>query len=617
VTPKKENEQIRYSRELPFDSLDFVERNEKYHSIGTAFFINNQDLMTAAHVFGLEYFSLLQDFYIRDTNGKVYPVNQIKRYSTLRDMVVFDLKSYPAEIHPLSFNDEIAVGDTVFSVGNAQGEGIAYRAGQVASFTPEREYGKWKDIRFTSPASPGNSGGPLLNIKGEAVGLIVKKNQSENYNISVPVKELENLTNQAEFHLRNLRMGLVGVDDSLSRDWSFSCQLPATFDDVASEAQESLNSHMKKLGDDLMEMVQDKNFPRGIRFRSFLRDQPYVKGFALLLPETNFNKWRIKRSYQEKIPLTAKQNIYRGSGVASDLHVIIEKPENTTLETFIGSPAMVMENLLKGVSFTRPVGRENIPVKSFGEPESTEVILDQLGRKWISSIWNLPYSDSFVHSSCLPYPKGVICNIDNKGSGYRKYGYFHDVQDSYDEIIVGYSGETGDWIEYFSLDKKHLPEIFQNTSVDLNEKTLAVKFNNFSFELSHENLTSTSEIHFHLGYSNTKLLAEDLLLFEVFPEKGSKSHYRIQPFYQPDDFSTDTYKSKWQDIIESTGEYSGRKVNKGEKVFVKKAILNTKKTLRLYDDSELQRIFVAGCQYKTTDVEVESDCKRFLEALSF
>ena len=174
VAPKIESTKITYARELPFHKLSFKERNEKFFSIGTAFFINDKELITAAHVLHLEYFSLLNDFHIRDSNGHTYKIAQIKKFSSIRDMAVFDLETYPEHIIGLEVAKEVEIGDTVFSVGNAQGEGISFRAGQVASFTQEPEYGKWKDIRFTSPASPGNSGGPLLDINGEIVGLIIK-----------------------------------------------------------------------------------------------------------------------------------------------------------------------------------------------------------------------------------------------------------------------------------------------------------------------------------------------------------------------------------------------------------------------------------------------------------
>lgn len=169
VTPKLEDDNITYARKLPFEKLAYVQRNEKYHSIGTAFFISEKKLMTAEHVLDLRYFSLHKDFFIRDRNGKTYPLNKVFKCSSRRDMVVFDLKEYPDKITPLHFNSQVEVGDTVFSVGNTLGEGIAYRAGQVASFTPEWDYGEWEDIRFSSPSSPGNSGGPLLNTAGKSL----------------------------------------------------------------------------------------------------------------------------------------------------------------------------------------------------------------------------------------------------------------------------------------------------------------------------------------------------------------------------------------------------------------------------------------------------------------
>ncbi|MCI5138567.1 MAG: serine protease, partial [Candidatus Electrothrix sp. AR1] len=247
VTPKLEDDKITYARKLPFEKLDYVERTEKYHSIGTAFFINKKKLMTAEHVFNLSYFSLRKDFFIRDMEGKVYPVNKVYKCSNRRDMMVFDLKKYPEKITTLTFNRKVEIGDTVFSAGNALGEGISYRAGQVASFTPERAYGDWENIRFSSPASPGNSGGPLLNTEGEVVGLIVRKNQSENYNIAVPISEADKLGDQAEFHDRNVTVVIEGTSESLIRDWTYQLPLPATLEEIKLKAQDALGTFYQGL----------------------------------------------------------------------------------------------------------------------------------------------------------------------------------------------------------------------------------------------------------------------------------------------------------------------------------------------------------------------------------
>ncbi len=617
VTPKLESDKIEYARKLPFDKLDFVERNEKYYSIGTAFFINEQELMTAAHVFRLMYFSLLQDFYIRDSEGNVYPINTIKKYSTLRDMVVFDLKKYPPEIVPLQRDGDVEIGDTVFSVGNAQGEGIAYRAGQVASFTPEREYGKWKDIRFTSPASPGNSGGPLLNLQGKVVGLIIKKNQSENYNIAVPINETDNLTNEAKFHLRNVTAGIYGVDDTVTRDWFYTTSLPATVEDIANKAQNDLNSHWETIWTELMEKVKKKNLPWGIQFRDYLRNQSLVKGLAPLIPGKDFRKWSASGWFGEKLPITASQNVYRSRGKVTDLHAVVEKPEDISLKEFLDSPMIVMENLLKAISIPRQVGTEQVPITSLGEPDKREIIQDKLGRKWITSLWYLPYSDMFIYNSCLPYPKGVICLVDKKQNASQKYGYFNAIHDGYNEHVIGYVGEIDDWEEYFSLGEEYLPELFHNGKIVQNDTHLKVQLKDFAIDFDNDKIKGDSIIHFHLGYSNEKLLAEDLLLFEIFPVNGGKAQYRIRSFYEPGIFSSAKYKSKWDAVINGTGDYSGKVTNKGDTLVIKHAVQDTKKTFTSIHNKQISKVFVTGCYHETSDDNIEKDCENFFKSIEF
>ena len=312
VTPKLEDDKVIYARKLPFDKLGYVQRNEKYQSIGTAFFINEKELMTAEHVLGLMYFSLHRDFFIRDRDDRIYPVNKVRKCSTRRDMLVFDLKEYPEKSTPLNFNRQVEVGDTVFSVGNTLGEGIAYRAGQVASFTPEWDYGEWQDIRFSSPSSPGNSGGPLLNTEGEVIGVIVKGNRSENYNVAVPISEADNLGDKAEFHSRNVTERIQGTVALLSRDWAYTASLPATVPELARQAQDVLTAFHRALRKELKEQVREKNFPEGQRFRYYLRKQPVIHGLAAVTPDISFRRWEAKQVELAKEPLAEGQNVYHG-----------------------------------------------------------------------------------------------------------------------------------------------------------------------------------------------------------------------------------------------------------------------------------------------------------------
>jgi serine protease Do len=621
VTPKLESSKIVYDRELPFDKLSFRERNERYHSIGTAFFINEKELMTAAHVLNPIYFSLQKDFFIRDSEGKVYPIHTIRRYSTIRDMLVFDLGEYPEQARAITFAQAaLEVGDTVFSAGNALGEGISYRAGQVASFTEEPEFGKWRDIRFSSPASPGNSGGPLLNLAGEVTGLIVRRaNLGENYNSAVPISELEKLGESADFFLRNLTVEVVGTDESIVRDWSYTLPLPAPLSEVAEQAQNSLEGFYRRIRAELTEQVQEKNFPRGSTFRSYLRNQAVFQGFASMSPSVDFKKWNAISYPMERLPLSPEQNVFRGGSLHFGFQALIEKEQEIELKQFITSPKLIMDTLLKAVPYYRYVGAERVRITSFGEPEKKILWQDKLGRPWTSSLWYAEHGNYLITSHCLPHPKGVLCKVDGKSADVLKLDYWENIKEACDEIAVGYTGELKDWIEYLALDKDHLPRTFHKAHLSLEEDQLTITLPDFRLAFRNARLSPSSSLHLTLGYANAELLEEALVRFGLFPQKGNEAHYRIQPFFAPDPLSQDSYITFWDEIVKAKGTFSGQVIHREGQHMIRKTVLDTLKS-SLFQDEEITSVFTVGCFYRDTDMENEeaaADCQLFSDGIEF
>jgi len=614
VIPKKENVNITYAKKLPLENLSFKKRNEKFYSIGTAFFINSTELMSAAHVFNLRFFSLYNDFYIRDKDGLVYKINIIKKYSTVRDMVVFELASYPKLFTPLRFSKKTKIGDTVFSVGNAQGEGVSFRAGQVASFTLESEFGKWKDIRFTSPASPGNSGGPLVNIKGEVVGLIVKRNISENHNVAVPINEFSKLNNSAKFFVRNNTLYLNHEENTIVRDWKSSFELPLEINILAKKAQNSYRDFFSNLADDLTEKFENEYYPKGERFRAYLRDQQFIRQFGVLTSDAGFHKWRLENHYSKKISLSNDQKIMLGRSKIFTFQLVIEKPLDVTLPDFLEDQKMLMDNILKGLPLTRKVGVEKIKITSLGQPEKTKKWEDNLGRNWISSLWFMPHQNMFVYSHCLPYPKGQICNLDIKSSYELSFGYMKNIKESASEIAIGYQGSVSDWVEYLALDKKYLPTVFEDSKISLDDGVLEAKLSNYNINLESAGISSKSDIHFHFGYSNVDLLKEHLLLFELFPRKGVSFHYRIQEYFEPTHFNSDVSKSTWEDLKERKGDFTGKIVNKSKSFVIKNIIENEEKTAKVKFD--VDNYYVIGCYQNSLTENFKSNCDKFTNSVS-
>ncbi|CAK8711820.1 Serine protease [Candidatus Electrothrix aarhusensis] len=631
VTPKLEDDKITYARKLPFDKLDYVERNEKYRSIGTAFFINEKELMTAEHVFGLRYFSLNKDFFIRDSSSRVYSVNTIRKCSTRRDMLVFDLKKYPEKITPLHFNRQVEIGDTVFSAGNALGEGISYRAGQVASFTPERVYGEWQDIRFSSPASPGNSGGPLLNTAGEVAGVIVQRsNLGENYNVAVPISEADNLGDTADFYTRNVTERIQGTVASLTKDWDYTASLPATAPELARQARNELRAFHGTLRKELHEQVREKNFPDGKRFRYYLRNQSVIHGLAEVTPDISFRKWTVDQEDLEKEPLAEGQNVYHGTLRSQinrfrrpdsdyfDMLVIAEKPKGTDLKMFLDSPAMILDTVLSAVPYFRYVGWERVPITSLGKPEKTEMWRDKLGRRWTASLWYLQYSDKFLYSSCLPSPKGAVCTIMSTRASLLTRDYLAASRESCDELVVGYEGSMNDWEEYLALGEEYLPTFFQQSAISHKKGQTEIRLKDFQVDFKHPAITGDSGLRLHLGYANDQLLAEDLVMLSFSPEKGSSSSYSIQPYYETSPFSSDISTETWKESISGTGDFSGKKIAQGNRVVIRKTALQTAKTITDPNGQNLKKIFTVGCTYKASAAEdVEQDCERFFQSIDF
>ena len=122
-----------------------------------------------------------------------------------RDLTEFELVSPLQGVVPLESAKGVNIGDAVLTVGNALGSGIVVRSGSLTSFTPEEMEGRWKFIRFTAPASPGNSGGPLVDKTGRVAGVVVRRSDAENLNYAVPIEELDNMSaSSAELWIRGL-----------------------------------------------------------------------------------------------------------------------------------------------------------------------------------------------------------------------------------------------------------------------------------------------------------------------------------------------------------------------------------------------------------------------------
>jgi len=108
-------------------------------------------------------------------DGRVYPANIIKMDETL-DLALLRIDFNSNEVfNPINIisSDNIQVGDDIFAIGNPFGVGISVTSG-IVSALPNNNLVSSKIgnvIQTDAVMNPGNSGGALINQKGDLLGI--------------------------------------------------------------------------------------------------------------------------------------------------------------------------------------------------------------------------------------------------------------------------------------------------------------------------------------------------------------------------------------------------------------------------------------------------------------
>lgn len=156
-------------------------------SLGSGFFVRNGEIASNLHVV-----EGAARGYAKIIGQKAkHDVEAITALDSFRDLVVLKISAARASTLILGNSDAVQVGETVYAVGNPQGLEGTFSQGIVSSI---REVGNDKVLQITAPISPGSSGGPVLNGKGEVIGVSVATFRGgQNLNFAIPSNYLKAL----------------------------------------------------------------------------------------------------------------------------------------------------------------------------------------------------------------------------------------------------------------------------------------------------------------------------------------------------------------------------------------------------------------------------------------
>jgi hypothetical protein len=114
-----------------------------------------------------------------------------------RDLVLLSVESVEAPVLAIGDSSKVEVGDEIYVVGNPRGLERTFSVGIVSSI---RKMGDDNLLQITAPISPGSSGGPVVNAKGDVVGIAAATFKGgQNLNFAIPSAYLTSLlTNKKE-----------------------------------------------------------------------------------------------------------------------------------------------------------------------------------------------------------------------------------------------------------------------------------------------------------------------------------------------------------------------------------------------------------------------------------
>jgi S1-C subfamily serine protease len=568
VIPKPASDPLTYEKPLPLDQLPFQERKDKYDSVGTAFALDGQHYVTAGHVLALGIGHLAGEPALRDAEGKVYAIDQITRFSAQQDFVEFTLKNPPA-IAPLEVNADPAMNDVVYAVGNALGSGIVIRDGLYTSQTPEDEDGRWKWLRFSAAASPGNSGGPLLDKNGKLIGVVLMKSPGENLNYALPI----DLVVKAPANLADIdkrwTYDLDVIEDKHSDRFKAQFALPKSFADFAAAYQKLDDENTDRLLQELLAENAATLFPRGEGASRVLHTESDANPFPSLLHRGDNGIWSVVslRAGKNVLPLNGYVS---STGWGSQMLFHLRKPDDVSSAQLYGDAKLLMDLLLKAMPMRRQVGAEAIKVTSLGQPTKEETLTDAWQRPWQIKVWPLPHQNIKVIVFLLPVPDGYAGMI-RRASPPSERGHMDDLKTLANFVHLSYTGTLAQWQEYLATPAL-LPAALHDVTLRFDygkEFAYRSKRLEFSYAPTLQAIDKNSQLTLGMSwFDDHGKVVWDVSSINARPEASNAGGIYIARHVAPSDDLDDSYRSEWAKMLRRGHPYGGAPYSKNDMTFI-------------------------------------------------
>lgn len=151
-------------------------------ALGSGFFVSSDRIATNYHVIK-DASQIFVKFAGRKGLYKISFPGLPDKHSDLAILRIDGVKGQPLKLGNLS---RLRVGDEIYVMGNSEGLEGTFSRGNVSAIRSGKGL-----IQITAPISHGSSGGPVLDERGEVIGVAVGMfSEGQNLNFAIPVSKL-------------------------------------------------------------------------------------------------------------------------------------------------------------------------------------------------------------------------------------------------------------------------------------------------------------------------------------------------------------------------------------------------------------------------------------------
>src|SRR5213595_2449179 len=172
---------------------------------GTGFFIDPTGTLYTAYTVGGEAGNFSIEF-----NGKQYPARQV--LADIRSGMAILKTDVATPALPIGKSEELEVATPVVTIGFPLDLPETPSFGMIAGFDRKylARYFSTTHLRVNLPTQRGEAGAPLLNMKGEVIGIIVSSLENSSSCYALPIEAAEKIRGEY-MRFGEVRHGWIGV----------------------------------------------------------------------------------------------------------------------------------------------------------------------------------------------------------------------------------------------------------------------------------------------------------------------------------------------------------------------------------------------------------------------